>query len=94
MQRLVTMQILDIIQLCCKFWLDATAGVEFVRSLDPGFPIVRPVRAKVSPGPDVNFRGKQTKDCLGLGQQSHGRKDCRARSLALRTAHPDTIIQT
>jgi len=44
----------------------------------PGFPIVRPVRAKVSPGPDDNFRGKQTKDCLGLGQQSHGRKDCRA----------------
>jgi len=43
-----------------------------------GFPIVRPVRAKVSPGPDDNFRGKQTKDCLGLGQQSHGRKDYRA----------------
>jgi hypothetical protein len=43
-----------------------------------GFSIVRPVRAKVSPGPDDNFRGKQTKDCLGLRQQSHGRKDCRA----------------
>ena len=43
-----------------------------------GFPIVRPVRAMVSPGPNDNFRGKQTMDCLGLGQQSHGRKDCRA----------------
>ena len=47
-------------------------------ALGPGFPTIRPVRAKVSPGPDDNFRGKQTKDCLGLGQQSHGRKDCRA----------------
>jgi hypothetical protein len=48
------------------------------RRSQAGFPIVRPVRAKVSPGPDDNFWGKQTKDCLGLGQQSHGRKDCRA----------------
>ena len=37
----------------------------------PGFPRVHPVRAKVSPAQDNNFRGKQNKDCLGLGQQSH-----------------------
>jgi hypothetical protein len=64
------------LQYCCEASIEV-CGYLFCQP-QSGFPIVRPVRAKVSPGPDDNFRGKQTKDGLGLGQQSHGRKDCRA----------------
>jgi len=59
-------------------WTGSFAEHTYKCELHSGFPTVRSVRAKVSPGPDDNFRGKQTKDCLGLGQQSRGRKDCRA----------------
>jgi len=51
----------------------------------PGFPIVCPVGANVSPGPDDNFRSKQTTDSLGLGEQSHRCTECRA--LQSSTAH-------
>jgi hypothetical protein len=44
----------------------------------PGFPIVRPILAKISPRPDDNFLDRKNKNCFALGQQNLGLKDYRA----------------
>jgi hypothetical protein len=58
--------------------IDKRVALHLSRISRAGFPIVRLVRAQVSPEPDDNFQGSNIKDCLGLGQQSHGLKNCGA----------------